>query len=441
MFGTITKKRCGKVFYFGLVIYGICTILINFENISNATDISHITNVEKSNTNREYKKIYVNSSKARKRIDKRTLMSPMAPISLIYTRNHTHLKPLPAIISGSEAVQAPAIDNETHDDTRPKSNVVLFWTNGVTKKWWGTAREGSGYFRRCMQSCVMTRNKSRIAEASVVVFFHVDTHPLWPKIRFQDQIYFHFLNERPGPWHESLIEYNGKINITLCSRRDAEIPTHPTVVRKETQLSDYVYQPKIPLANKIKSVVWAVSHCNASSNRDLYAHELSKYIDVDIYGKCGSLNCSRSASCTAFFERTYKFYLSFENRICKDYITEKYYWILEYELIPIVMGGGDYNEAGPPHSFIDVRDYESPRDLAIYLDYLAHNEEEYYSYFRWKSHYWIKPSSRIEGICSVCDIAHNVSAWSRPARTDYYNWWFSGCDDSLVDNMRIKGNW
>lgn len=58
-----------------------------------------------------------------------------------------------------------------------------------------------------------------------------------------------------------------------------------------------------------------------------YARELSKYIQVDIYGTCGSLRCPRSQSqaCFDMLDEDYKFYLAFENSNCKDYITEKFF--------------------------------------------------------------------------------------------------------------------
>ncbi|RXG61965.1 Alpha-(1,3)-fucosyltransferase C, partial [Armadillidium vulgare] len=52
---------------------------------------------------------------------------------------------------------------------------------------------------------------------------------------------------------------------------------------------------------------------------------------VDIYGRCGPLNCSHSEDCYETFEKEYKFYFSFENSICHDYITEKLFNVLGWK--------------------------------------------------------------------------------------------------------------
>ena len=72
-------------------------------------------------------------------------------------------------------------------------------------------------------------------------------------------------------------------------------------------------------------VVWFVSNCRESNTRQQQAHELQKYIAVDIYGKCGTMQCprSRETECFEKLNRDYKFFLTFENANCKDYVTEK----------------------------------------------------------------------------------------------------------------------
>ena len=80
-------------------------------------------------------------------------------------------------------------------------------------------------------------------------------------------------------------------------------------------------------ANKTRSVAWFVSNCGARNGRLKYAKELGKFIEVDIYGSCGTKQCPRSKSndCFKMLEKDYRFYLAFENSNCKDYITEKFF--------------------------------------------------------------------------------------------------------------------
>ena len=89
-------------------------------------------------------------------------------------------------------------------------------------------------------------------------------------------------------------------------------------------------------------MAWFVGNCDTKSKRELYVKELQKYIDVDIYGKCGSLKCPdnpkvydprMNKECYDMLEQNYKFYLSFENIFCKDYVTEKLFNILPLQVI------------------------------------------------------------------------------------------------------------
>jgi alpha-1,3-fucosyltransferase len=83
-------------------------------------------------------------------------------------------------------------------------------------------------------------------------------------------------------------------------------------------------------------------------------------------------------------ERDYYFYLSFENSICVDYVTEKFFNVMTKNIVPVVLGGTDYqNSVGaPPHSLINAyKDYKNPADLARYLQSLIDDPEKYAEYF------------------------------------------------------------
>lgn len=44
----------------------------------------------------------------------------------------------------------------------------------------------------------------------------------------------------------------------------------------------------------------------------------------------------------------------------------------------------DYARSAPDHSYIHVDDFESPKELAEYLDKLDKNDDLYNEYFKWR---------------------------------------------------------
>lgn len=79
----------------------------------------------------------------------------------------------------------------------------------------------------------------------------------------------------------------------------------------------------------VHAQAWFVSNCDSASKRELYVAQLKKYVDVDVYGRCGDRTCwaGDQEACYAHLERHYKFYLSFENSLCRDYVTEKFFQV------------------------------------------------------------------------------------------------------------------
>lgn len=201
---------------------------------------------------------------------------------------------------------------------------------------------------------------------------------------------------------------NLSVDLTATYRPDSDI------VRPIGMFQYFKKRAKLQKKNyalgKSKKVAWFVSNCgkNVKNNRYQVAQELSKFISVDTYGKCGNLTCPRSNQdgCFDLLRTDYKFYLSFENANCSWYITEKFFKnALMNDVIPIVMGGRreEYERLGPPNSFIHVNDFESVESLAKYLKLLDEDDTLYNSYFRWKS------SGKLVGDtfeCRLCAILH-----------------------------------
>ncbi len=194
---------------------------------------------------------------------------------------------------------------------------------------------------------------------------------------------------------------------------------------------------------KMKSglAAWIVSTCISPSNREYFVNELQKYITVDIYGTCGQRQCPQIQDkgyfkCYKHIQSKYKFYLAFENSLCLDYITEKFYLALQSDMVPVVYGGGiddqmDYLAVAPENSFIDARKFKSPHDLANYLIYLDGNDDEYLKYFEWKAKYQVVykdygPSGL--GWCNLCQRVFeqtrtkNEPLWSK-WYSDLHTWW------------------
>lgn len=179
------------------------------------------------------------------------------------------------------------------------------------------------------------------------------------------------------------------------------------------------------IKNKSKLVAWFVSSCKTAGRREDYVRELSRFIPVDIYGKCGNLTCGESpgnqVECYEMLRSQYKFYLSFENARCPDYVTEKLFRALYYDTVPIVMGGADYSAFAPPNSFIHTNDFESPQKLSEYLLSLDRSDDLYARYFDWKSNYRVDLNP-MDGWCRLCEMAHEKSPHHK-VYSDINKWW------------------
>ena len=56
-------------------------------------------------------------------------------------------------------------------------------------------------------------------------------------------------------------------------------------------------------------------------------------------------------------------------------------------MIPVVLNGANMSRVAPPHSYINVRDFNSAEELAHYLHMVDQDDKLFASYFWWREHY------------------------------------------------------
>ncbi|GFO26137.1 alpha-(1,3)-fucosyltransferase c-like [Plakobranchus ocellatus] len=216
------------------------------------------------------------------------------------------------------------------------------------------------------------------------------------------------------PSMETLGQYDldNKVNFTMMIFSDSTWPVRLGSL-KERPLPNKDYD-KIFQAKRFE-VAWFVSECDRPSRRMEYVKRMMSSVDVHIYGKCGNMTCGskgyrmggKKDLCLSLLSRDYKFYLSFENTFCRDYVTEKFYDMFkEVDVIPVVRGGVDYTKLFPPGIFINAKDFPSPESLGSYLQSLAKNKQAYVAMLKEKNRYIKDKNPRSLFYCDLCKIAH-----------------------------------
>ncbi|XP_046802714.1 alpha-(1,3)-fucosyltransferase C-like [Lucilia cuprina] len=353
-------------------------------------------------------------------------------------------------------------DRSSMETDTNRTRFILLWNAFFgNNRWWLPNDFNDPSFLRenlkCpVYNCIVTNQRDALAHVEMydaIVFHTARQFPVnnfIPKYRSWQQLYVFALMESPCATEHSLSNERNFYNLTMTYRMDSDILwPYNWFADKETGMriipAEYPQWRSVPDSyndttiwqlwpHKTEMAAWFVSHCKTQSRREKLAKILRKYIEVDVFGKCGSKRCHISSiECDKLLDENYKFYFSFENSLCTDYITEKVYNIMRRNIIPVVYGGVNYERFLPPHSYINVDDYDTPQDLANYLQYLSDRPEEYMRYFWWRQYYELKSHSPF---CDLCKRLHEPNFY---VKTQSYEniekWWM---EDSCRYRSRIK---
>ena len=295
-----------------------------------------------------------------------------------------------------QMISAVSISNSS-----PKK--ILYWGNyfGIPwKKMQSSFPQGNISCSGGVQ-CFLTSDRRDFA-SSDAVFIHSWTQgkflPTSP--RPPGQLWVFYTREAP-PLVGGFSREKNIINLTMTYLRKSDIvENHSTVL--SGKFDGGFNSSRNYLEGKNRSAVAVISNC--MKRRLEYVHELSKFIDVDVYGKCG-----KQKLCKNCWEdlRHYKFYLSFENSVCTDYVTEKFYNNgLKFGMVPVVLGGANYFDpsVAPPGSYINAMDFVSVQKLAEFLAKVGSEPQLYNQYFQWHSHY--KLDRNHHNMCELCVLLY-----------------------------------
>ena len=224
---------------------------------------------------------------------------------------------------------------------------------------------------------ITDRNSYAIESYDAVIFNQRQWTPMdLPPHRSAHQRYIFWINESPGwryantysmteyfnwtmtyRWDSDIVQTFGRVTLinSTVSANFSNLQTINSLLGKTKDSTNYAI-------GKSKKVAWLVSSSKSLSGRNQFVRQLKKFISVDR----PNMKCAHSNSeiFHRMLERDYKFYLSLENTLCNDYITDLLFAQIHYNIVPIVFDlHGHYKRLAPLYSFINAADFKSVKLL------------------------------------------------------------------------------
>ena len=202
------------------------------------------------------------------------------------------------------------------------------------------------------RNCYATRSRFlQNVESYDAIVFHGINNQLddkdLPAQRRPEQRYVFVSLESPANRYVT-DEFDGYFNVTMTYHMDSDVVwTYADIVSKYENVSAVPQSGGFEwpadfegarsaeeerrldklIRGKRKLAVWYRSNCETRSGREKYVNELERHARVAKYGACSDQpGCPKDQDCfSTDVEPNYFFYLSFENSLCVDYVTEKFF--------------------------------------------------------------------------------------------------------------------
>ncbi|KRZ77246.1 CDK5 regulatory subunit-associated protein 1 [Trichinella papuae] len=319
---------------------------------------------------------------------------------------------------------------ENSDEQRQLEKLILLFISvGQPELRFTTGRQNCGLDYDCIAS-----NDKRLFPLSSAVIFELRDVQLssifLPKR--DDQVFIFYSREAPPQLFAPTLGVGNFFDhsVTYLPISWLHCPYGMVVKKKkkkgnsgEESIGTSPFQP-----NRTRLAFWIASKCSSHSGREWLVQRLAQYVPIDTYGACGTLPLARAAfdhDRQRSLAKLYKFRIVFENTVCRDYMTERFFEALIDGSVPVVLRRADYESIAPEHSFIAADDFSSAKQLADYLNYLDKNTEQYAKYFHWTQLY----SVELVRSC-VCELCLAIKEKSRRRTRDFnntnnnfYQWW------------------
>ncbi|XP_038062040.1 LOW QUALITY PROTEIN: alpha-(1,3)-fucosyltransferase 10-like [Patiria miniata] len=289
----------------------------------------------------------------------------------------------------------------TDQHTRDHVNVTNIDVRVPIILWWTPFTAERGKVKACGENkCFFTvdRHFKDHPKTKVFLFYGTDFVPRDLPLPRKKHHEWALLHEE-SPKNNYMLSHEECLtlfNHTSTFKRESDFPLTTQYLESLSDLTStkYLVPTEYKSVSGLAPVVYIHSDCDPPSDRDRYVKELMKYIRVDSYGKClhnKDLPVNLVDPLTMHNKglykilARYKFNLAFENAICNDYITEKFWRPLMLGSVPVYRGSPTVRDWLPDNqSAIIADDFPGPKELADYLNYLDSNNEAYENFLNFK---------------------------------------------------------